>query len=99
MRRAAFAIGQHRLQYRCVEQIALSGRALITQPRLQEAGLGSRSAEHYVEQGIGVEPGKAQPDVVASPLLEGGHVARLVIVSNRVPLPSERRPRAGGLAV
>jgi trehalose 6-phosphate synthase len=29
----------------------------------------------------------------------GGHVARLVIVSNRVPLPTERGPRAGGLAV
>jgi trehalose 6-phosphate synthase len=29
----------------------------------------------------------------------GGHVARLVVVSNRVPLPSERGPRAGGLAV
>ena len=26
-------------------------------------------------------------------------MARLVIVSNRVPLPSERGPRAGGLAV
>ena len=29
----------------------------------------------------------------------GRHVARLVIVSNRVPLTSERGPRAGGLAV
>jgi trehalose 6-phosphate synthase len=29
----------------------------------------------------------------------GEHVARLVIVSNRVPLPSELGPRAGGLAV
>src|ERR1700759_2575588 len=28
-----------------------------------------------------------------------GNVARLVIVSNRVPLPSERGPQAGGLAV
>ena len=26
-------------------------------------------------------------------------MARLVVVSNRVPLPSERGPRAGGLAV
>ena len=26
-------------------------------------------------------------------------MSRLVIVSNRVPLPSERGPRAGGLAV
>jgi len=26
-------------------------------------------------------------------------VARLVVVSNRLPLPSERGPRAGGLAV
>jgi trehalose 6-phosphate synthase len=30
---------------------------------------------------------------------KGGPVARLIIVSNRVPLPSERGPRAGGLAV
>ena len=29
----------------------------------------------------------------------GGNLGRLVIVSNRVPLPSERGPRAGGLAV
>jgi trehalose 6-phosphate synthase len=29
----------------------------------------------------------------------GGYVARLVIVSNRVPLPTERGPPAGGLAV
>src|ERR1700729_3764217 len=29
----------------------------------------------------------------------GADVARLVIVSNRVPLPSERGPPAGGLAV
>ena len=26
-------------------------------------------------------------------------MARLVVVSNRLPLPSERGPRAGGLAV
>ena len=30
---------------------------------------------------------------------KGGYVPRLVIVSNSVPLPSERGPRAGGLAV
>src|ERR1700760_3633989 len=30
---------------------------------------------------------------------QGGRVSRLVVVSNRVPLPSERGPRAGGLAV
>jgi trehalose 6-phosphate synthase len=36
---------------------------------------------------------------VPDALVEGGHVARLVIVSNRVPVPSERGPRAGGLAV
>src|SRR5208282_6597190 len=32
-------------------------------------------------------------------LVGGGAVARLVVVSNRLPLPSERGPRAGGLAV
>src|ERR1700684_2319918 len=35
----------------------------------------------------------------AFPFMGGGHVASLVIVSNRVPLPSERGPRAGGLTV
>src|SRR5208282_3660625 len=32
-------------------------------------------------------------------LVGGGVMARLVVVSNRLPLPSERGPRAGGLAV
>jgi trehalose 6-phosphate synthase len=36
---------------------------------------------------------------VAGNDVKGGRVARLVIVSNRVPLPSERGPQAGGLAV
>src|SRR5690242_1182429 len=30
---------------------------------------------------------------------KGDRVARVVIVSNRVPLPAERGPQAGGLAV